>query len=77
MPTSASWLTLVERWFALLTDKQFKRGTHRSTRAIEAAVRDYLVLTNAAPTPFAWTKTADDILASVPRFCQRISDPGH
>ena len=76
-PTSASWLNLVERWFALLTDKQIKRGTHRSTRALEAAIRDYLALTNAAPTPFVWTKTADDILASVARFCQRISDPGH
>ena len=72
-PTSASWLNLVERWFALLTDKQIKRGTHRSTRALEAAIRDYLALTNDAPTPFVWTKTADDILASVARFCQRIS----
>ena len=76
-PTSASWLNLVERWFAMLTDKQIKRGTHRSTRALEAAIRDYLALTNDAPTPFVWTKTADDILASVARFCQRISDPGH
>ena len=61
----------------MLTDKQIKRGTHRSTRALEAAIRDYLALTNDAPTPFVWTKTADDILASVARFCQRISDPGH
>ena len=76
-PTSASWLNLVERWFAMLTDKQIKRGTHRSTRALEAAIRDYLALTNDAPTPFVWTKTADDILASVARFCQRIFDPGH
>ena len=74
-PTSASWLNLVERWFALLTDKQIKRGAHRSTR--EAAIRDYLAITNDAPTPFVWTKTADEILASVARFCYRISDPGH
>ena len=51
-PTSASWLNLVERWFAMLTDKPIKRGTHRSTRALEAAIRDHLALTNDAPTPF-------------------------
>jgi transposase len=76
-PTSASWLNLVERWFALLTEKQIKRGTHRSTRALEVAIRNYLTLTNEAPTPFVWTKTADEILASVARFCQRISNSGH
>lgn len=51
-PTSASWLNLVERWFAMLTDKPIKRWTHRSTRALEAAIRDHLALTNDAPTPF-------------------------
>jgi transposase len=76
-PTSASWLNLVERWFALLSEKQIKRGAHRSVRALEAAIRDYLVVTNEAPTPFVWTKTADEILASVARFCQRTSPPGH
>jgi len=76
-PTSASWLNLVERWFATLTDKQIKRGTHRSTRALEAAIREYLTMSNEAPTPFVWHKTADEILASVARFCQRISDSGH
>lgn len=76
-PTSASWLNLVERWFALLTEKQIKRGTHRSTRALEAAIRHYLTLTNEAPKPFVWTKTADEILTSVARFCQRISNSGH
>jgi len=76
-PTSGSWLNLVERWFALLTTKQIKRGTHRSTRALETAIRDYLTITNDAPKPFVWTKTADEILASVARFCQRISNPGH
>ena len=76
-PTSASWLNLVERWFATLSDKQLKRGSHRSTRALEAAIREYLAITNAAPTPFVWTKTADAILASVKRYCQRISDSGH
>jgi transposase len=76
-PTSASWLNLVERWFALLTEKQIKRGTHRSTRALESAIREYLVLTNETPKPFVWTKTAGEILASVARFCQRISNSGH
>ena len=76
-PTSASWLNLIERWFALLSQKQIKRGTHRSVRDLETAIREYLAITNEAPTPFVWTKTADEILASVARFCQRISNPGH
>ena len=76
-PTSASWLNLVERWFATLTQKQIKRGAHRSTRALEAAIRAYLTISNEAPKPFVWHKTADEILASVARFCQRISDSGH
>ena len=76
-PTSASWLNLVERWFGLLTEKQIRRGAHRSTVALEAAIRQYIALTNAAPKPFIWTKTADEILASVARFCHRISGTGH
>jgi transposase len=76
-PTGASWLNLVERWFGLLTEKQIKRAAHRSTRALEAAIVQYLALTNAEPKPFVWTKTADEILASVARFCHRISNSGH
>lgn len=76
-PTGASWLNLVERWFALLSEKQIKRGAHRSTRALEDAIRAYLALTNDAPQPFVWTKTADEIFASIARYCQRISDSGH
>ena len=76
-PTSASWLNLVERWFALLSQKQIKRGAHRSVRALETAIREYLAITNEAPKPFVWTKTADEILAKVAGFCQRISNPGH
>lgn len=76
-PTSASWLNLVERWFALLSEKQIKRGAHRSVRALETAIREYLAITNDAPAPFVWTKTADEILAKVAKFCQRISNPGH
>jgi transposase len=76
-PTSASWLNLVERWFATLTQKQIKRGVHRSTRALETAIREYLTISNEAPQPFVWHKTADEILASVARYCQRISNSGH
>jgi transposase len=76
-PTSASWLNQVERWFALLSEKQIKRGTHRSTVALEQAIRTYLTHYNARPTPFMWTKSADEILASLGRFCKRISDSGH
>ena len=76
-PTSASWLNLVERWFALLSQKQIKRGAHRSIRALETAIREYLAITNEAPKPFVWTKTADEILAKVAGFCQRISNSGH
>jgi transposase len=76
-PTSASWLNLVERWFALLSEKQIKRGAHRSTRALEDTIREYLAITNEAPHPFVWTKTADEILASIARYCQRISDSPH
>src|SRR5712691_8031583 len=67
----------VERWFALLTDKQIKRGSHRSTRALEAAILAYIAHGNTVPKPFVWTKTADEILASVARFCHRISGTGH
>ena len=76
-PTSASWLNLVERWFAALTQKQIRRGTHRSTRELVAAITHYLAVTNAAPKPFVWHKTADQILASVARYCQRTSASAH
>jgi hypothetical protein len=52
-------------------------GAHRSVRALEGTIREYLAITNEAPTPFVWTNTADEILAKVARFCQRISNPGH
>ena len=76
-PTSASWLNQVERWFALLTQKQIKRGSHRSTRALETAIREFVDANNDDPKPFCWTKSADDILASLARFCQRTSDSRH
>ena len=76
-PTSASWLNLVERWFAALTEKQLRRGVFRSTRELEETIRRYLETTNQDPKPFVWTKTADEMLATIARFCKRISDSGH
>ncbi len=76
-PTSSSWLNLVERWFATLTQKQLRRGVHRSTRELEAAIYSYLEMSNENLKPFKWTKTADDILASLARFCSRTSGTGH
>ena len=76
-PTSASWLNQVERWFSTLTTQYIRRGTHRSTRQLEQAIRDYLELNNANPKPFSWSKSADDILASIERFCLRTSNSRH
>ena len=70
-PTSASWLNQVERWFGLLTDKQIRRGVHRSTKELERTILDYIDTTNQNPKPFKWTKSADDILAAIQRFCLR------
>lgn len=76
-PTSASWLNLVERWFGLLTEKQIRRGAHTSIQALEEAIYHYLAVTNEHPKPFLWTKTADEILANVARFCVRTSGTPH
>jgi transposase len=76
-PTSASWLNLVERWFALLTEQQLRRGVFRSTRNLETTIRSYIDTHNEQPKPFIWTRTADEILASVARFCQRTLETGH
>jgi transposase len=73
-PTSASWLNQVERFFALLTERAIKRGVFRSVSELEQAIEGYIEATNAAPKPFRWTKTADDILASIQRFCLRTLD---
>lgn len=76
-PTGASWINLVERLFALLTERQLRPGVHRSTRELEAALLAYLEDHNREPRPFIWAKTADEILASLARFCARTSDSGH
>jgi transposase len=76
-PTSASWINQVERWFANLTEKQIQRGTHRSTRALERAIKEYVGHNNENPTPFVWTRSADEILDSIRRVCLRTFNSGH
>jgi transposase len=89
-PTSASWINQVERWFGLLTERTLRRGVHRSVADLERDIRTFVEATNADPKPFRWVKAADDILASVRRFClrtlgadtpnealQRTSESGH
>ncbi|MGW7363940.1 IS630 family transposase [Streptomyces sp. NPDC054841] len=76
-PTGSSWLNLVERWFAELTTKKLRRGVHRSVQALERDIRSWLADWNDNPRPFAWTKTADEILDKVAAYCRRISDSGH
>jgi transposase len=70
-PTYSSWLNQVERWFALLEQKQLKRGSHCSANALESAIYEFIDVTNEDPNPFIWTKSADEILASLKRFCVR------
>ena len=76
-PTGTSWINQVERWFALLTEKRLRRSAFRSTRELEQAIRQYITHHNEQLKPFRWTKTADQILASVARFCSRTSETGH
>lgn len=70
-PTSASWLNQVERWFAELTRKQIQRGVHRSVAELEADIRAFIDAHNENPKPYKWVKSADEILASIKRFCQK------
>jgi transposase len=76
-PTYSSWLNLVERWFAELTNRWLRRGTHRSTRQLVASIRTWIECWNDDPKPFVWHKTADEILDNLADYCQRISDSGH
>ena len=76
-PTSSSWLNLVERWFAELTNKKLRRGAHRSVRDLNADIRAWMTTWNDNPRPYVWTKTADQILESITRYCTRINESGH
>ena len=67
-PTHSSWLNQMERWFALLSQRQIKRGSHSSVRELESAIAEFIALHNQQPKPFVWTKTADAILSSIGRF---------
>jgi transposase len=70
-PTSSSWINQVERFFALVAEKQIKRGAHKSVKQLIAAIDAFIRQHNANPRPLRWTRSADDILASIERFCQR------
>lgn len=74
-PTSASWINQIERWFAELTRKQLQRGVHRSVEELEVAINEFIEVYNHNPKPFKWTRSADDILSSVKRFCHKITPP--
>lgn len=76
-PTYSSWMNLVERWFAELTNKWLRRGTHRSTKELEAAISGWIDRWNEEPKPFIWHKSADEILDTLAGYCTRISDSGH
>lgn len=82
-PTGASWINQVERFFALVTDKQIRRGIHRSVKALETDIMNFIDVHNKAPKPFRWIRSADDILQAVKRFCLRAnkivrtSESGH
>ncbi len=77
VPTSSSWLNLVERWFSELTTKSLQRGVHKSVQALEADIRTWIETWNEDPRPFVWTKTADEILDRIARYLQPISNSGH
>jgi len=76
-PTSSSWLNLVERWFGELTTKKLRRGTHTSVRALNADIRSWIKTWNDDPRPYIWTKTSDQILDSISRYCARINASPH
>lgn len=76
-PTYSSWLNMVERWFAELTEKWLRRGTHRSTKELEASITEWIDTWNDDPRPFVWKKTADEILETLAAYCARISNSGH
>ncbi|MFD5566374.1 IS630 family transposase [Kitasatospora griseola] len=76
-PTGSSWINQVERWFGFLSDQLIRRGAHKNVQALEADIRTWIKNWNEDPRPFTWTKSAEEILESLARFCQRISGAGH
>jgi transposase len=75
-PTSSSWMNLVERWFAELTNKKLRRSAHTSVRQLNTDIRNWIETWNENPRPYVWTKTADQILESISTYCQRITNSG-
>src|SRR3982751_6352817 len=76
-PTGSSWINQVERWFGFLTDQKIRRGGHHSVQSLETDIRTWIADWNSNPRPFIWTKTAEEILESLARFCSRISGAAH
>ena len=76
-PTSSSWLNLVERWFSELTTKKLRRATHHSVHQLNTDIRTWIKTWNDDPKPFVWTKTADQILESIARYCTQINESRH
>ena len=76
-PTYSSWMNLVERWFAELTTKWIKRGTHHSVRDLTASIKTWVTNWNDNPRPYVWHKTADEILETLAFYCRRINDSRH
>jgi transposase len=72
-PTGSSWINQVERWFGFLTDQMIRRGVHKSVQALEADIRAWIENWNQNPRPFAWTKTAEEILDSLAKYIAKIS----
>jgi len=73
-PTSASWLNLVERFFAEITSRRIRRGSYSSVDDLEATIYDYLAQHNEKPKPFKWTKTAEDILERERRALDKLDE---
>lgn len=76
-PTGSSWINQVERWFGYLTSQLIRRGVHKSVQALESDIRTWMKNWNSDPKPFVWTKTAEEILESLAKYCRRISDAEH
>jgi hypothetical protein len=74
-PASSSWINLAERWFAELTRRKLRRCARRAVTGLDAGIRGWINAWNADPKPFAWTKTADEILVSLAGYCWRITGP--
>ncbi|MCK9923675.1 IS630 family transposase [Frankia sp. AgPm24] len=76
-PTSSSWMNLVERWFAELTNRKLRRSTRRSVVELETDIHTWIKSWNKNPKPFVWARTADEILETLAAYCARINDSGH